>query len=205
MQSRRRVDAAILRILQLAALLLGGSFMPPALAQSSPEEGKRAAALSAFATVERVFQHPRCSNCHIPGDSPLQFDSGTPHTMRVVRGPKGQGAPGYACSSCHGDINSPLAYGPGAPPGAPHWQLPPPEHKMAWKGLPSRQFCEAIKDKKFNGNRDLAALLKHVTEDKLVLWGWNPGGNRAPVPVTHAEFLASFKVWADAGAPCPAR
>jgi hypothetical protein len=161
--------------------------------------------LSAFATIERVFQHPRCSNCHITGDSPLQFDAGTPHTMQVVRGPKGQGLPGFVCSSCHGESNSAPASGPNAPPGAPHWQLPPPEHKMAWKGLSSRQLCEAIKDKKFNGNRDLAALVKHVSEDKLVLWGWNPGGNRAPVPVPHAEFVAIFRTWVDAGGPCPAR
>jgi hypothetical protein len=28
---------------------------------------------------------------------------------------------------------------------------------------------------------------------------------RTPVPVSHAEFIAAFKAWADAGAPCPAR
>lgn len=33
------------------------------------------AALTAFATVQKVFQSPRCQNCHIPGDSPLQFDA----------------------------------------------------------------------------------------------------------------------------------
>ncbi|WP_150640883.1 hypothetical protein [Pseudomonas fluorescens] len=31
------------------------------------------AALAAFTTVQKVFQSPRCQNCHIPGDSPLQF------------------------------------------------------------------------------------------------------------------------------------
>ena len=38
-------------------------------------EEQKAQALTAFATVEQVFQHPRCSNCHIPGDAPLQFDA----------------------------------------------------------------------------------------------------------------------------------
>jgi hypothetical protein len=47
-------------------------------------------------------------------------------------------------------------------------------------------------------------MLKHVAEDKLVLWGWSPGGERAPVSVPHGEFVASFKLWAAAGAPCPA-
>ena len=50
---------------------------PPAAARASPEQ--QAQALDAFATVEKVFQHPRCQNCHIPGDAPLQFDAGTPH------------------------------------------------------------------------------------------------------------------------------
>jgi hypothetical protein len=60
---------------------------------------QKAQALQAFATVEQVFQHPRCSNCHIPGDQPLQFDSQTPHMMNVVRGPEGKGAPGQPCST----------------------------------------------------------------------------------------------------------
>jgi len=47
----------------------------------------RARALAAFSTVQQVLQHPRCQNCHIPGDAPLQFDAGLPHTMAVARGP----------------------------------------------------------------------------------------------------------------------
>lgn len=167
-------------------------------------EEQRAQALTAFATVEQVFQHPRCSNCHIPGDAPLQFDAQTPHAMNVTRGPEGKGAPGLPCSTCHAEQNAPASYGPHAPPGAPHWQLPPPDHKMAWIGLPADQLCEMIQDKKRNGGRDFDALLKHVAEDKLVLWGWNPGGERAPVPVPHDQFVAAFRTWKDAGGPCPA-
>jgi hypothetical protein len=37
-------------------------------------------ALKAFGTVQKVFQSPRCQNCHIPGDSPLQFDAGIRRT-----------------------------------------------------------------------------------------------------------------------------
>lgn len=164
---------------------------------------QKAQAVQAFATVEQVFQHPRCSNCHIPGDQPLQFDSQTPHMMSVVRGPDGKGAPGLPCAACHGERNPPAGYSAHAPPGAPHWALPPPDHKMAWIGLPAAELCAMIQDRKRNGDRDLAALLKHVSEDKLVLWGWNPGGNRAPVPVPHDRFVAAFKTWTDAGAPCP--
>ena len=170
-------------------------------AKVSPEQ--TAKAVEAFATVEKVFQHPRCSNCHIPGDQPLQFDAQTPHQMGVVRGPEGKGAKGLPCATCHAEANPPASYGPHAPPGAPHWALPPPDHKMAWIGLPAAQLCAMIKDRKSNGDRDFAALLKHVSEDTLVLWGWDPGNGRLPVPVPHDQFVAAFKLWADAGGPCP--
>ncbi|EJN23551.1 hypothetical protein PMI35_04603 [Pseudomonas sp. GM78] len=160
-------------------------------------------AVKAFDTVRQVFQSPRCQNCHIPGDSPLQFDAGTPHAMNVVRGMDGKGAAGLPCASCHAEANPPASYGPKAPPGAPHWSLPPAAHKMAWIGLPPDQLCSMIKDRASNGDRDFAALVKHVSEDKLVLWGWNPGGDRVPVPVSHDIFVTQFKRWADAGGPCP--
>ena len=186
------------RVAMAALLALALSACGPRV---SPEQ--KAKAVEAFATVEKVFQHPRCSNCHIPGDAPLQFDAQTPHQMGVVRGPEGKGAPGLPCATCHATANPPASYGPHAPPGAPHWSLPPPDHKMAWIGLPTAQLCAMIKDKKSNGDRDFAALLKHVSEDKLVLWGWNPGNGRLPVPVPHDQFVAAFKLWADAGGPCP--
>jgi len=168
-------------------------------------EERRQSGLAAFTTVQQVLQHPRCQNCHISGDAPLQFDAGLPHAMSIVRGADGHGAPGFHCASCHGEANAPASYGPHAPPGAPHWALPPPHQKMAWLGLSSRELCETVKSRKENGDRDFAALIKHVSEDKLVLWGWNPGGERAPISVPHDEFVAQFKQWADAGGPCPAR
>ncbi|MGQ0657203.1 MAG: NTP transferase domain-containing protein [Chromatiales bacterium] len=125
------------------------------------------------------------------------------HAQGVLRGPDGHGAPGLPCATCHGEANPPASYGPHAPPGAPHWGLPSPDHKMAWIGLPPRELCEMIKDKKRNGDRNFDALITHVSTDKLVLWGWNPGGERAPVPVPHEEFVAQFKRWAAAGGPCP--
>ncbi|MDB5875292.1 MAG: hypothetical protein JWQ07_4734 [Ramlibacter sp.] len=187
----------------MLSMLLLAACVPRPQEQQEANTAQRASAVAAFGTVQQVFQHPRCQNCHIPGDAPLQFDAGIPHAMNIVRGPEGKGARGFACVSCHGEANSPASFGPKAPPGAPHWQLPPPEHKMAWIGLPPKQLCAAIKDRKFNGDRDLAALLKHVSEDKLVLWGWNPGGQRAPVPVAHTEFVARFSQWTAAGGPCP--
>lgn len=193
-----RPSHSILVLFAGAALTLLSACGP----QVSPEQ--KEAAVAAFATVQDVFQHPRCRNCHVPGDQPLQYDGSLPHAQMVMRGPEGKGAPGLPCATCHAEANPPPSYGPNAPPGAPHWQLPPPEQKMDWIGRSANETCEMIKDRSRNGDRDFAALIKHVSEDKLVLWGWQPGGDRAPVPVPHAEFVAQFKRWADAGGPCPA-
>src|ERR1700757_1966713 len=96
-----------------------------ALAAPSKDDG-----IAAFETVKTVLQHPRCQNCHIPGDAPLQLDSGRAHTMNVLRGPEGRGAPGLACSTGQGEANLPESFGAHVPPGAPNWHLPPPDRKM---------------------------------------------------------------------------
>lgn len=184
-------------------------FLPFALVLASagcgPSSAEKAQASAAFSTVQQVLQNPRCQNCHIPGDSPLQFDAGVPHAMEVTRGPEGKGAPGLPCATCHGTANPPASYGPHAPPGAPNWNLPPPERKMVFIGLSAADLCETVKDKSKNGGRDFDALIRHVSEDRLVLWGWAPGGERAPVSIPHEEFVAKFKEWAAAGGPCPGR
>ncbi len=162
-------------------------------------------ALRAFERVQRVLQHPRCQNCHIPGDAPLQFDEGRAHAQNILRGPDGKGAPGLPCATCHATKNPPASYGEHMPPGAPNWHLPPPQHKMVFIGLSAADLCRVIKNPAENGGRDMAALLRHVSEDKLVLWGWNPGVGRAPVDVPHTDFVAAFRRWADAGGPCPSR
>jgi len=161
------------------------------------------AGLAAFETVRRVFQHPRCQNCHIPGDAPLQFDDGRPHGQNVVRGAAGRGAVGLPCSTCHADANPPASYGAHMPPGAPNWHLPPPQTRMIFIALTPAQLCATIKDRKATGGKDLPAMLEHVTHDKLVAWGWDPGPGRAPVPVPQAELVAAFRTWVAAGAPCP--
>jgi hypothetical protein len=190
---RRGVVGLALLALPLAAAT------PPAPAAPSDEKG-----LGAFETVRAVLQNPRCQNCHIPGDAPLQFDAGLPHAMNVQRGPDGKGARGLACATCHAVANPPASYGPHAPPGAPNWHLPPPDKKMVFIGLSAGELCRTIKDPQKNGGRDFAALDQHVSEDQLVLWGWHPGTGRAPVPIPHEEFVAAFRTWVSAGAPCPA-
>ena len=194
-----------------AALLL---VTPPTLvtlAESGPRSvavagaPDTAAGRAAFETVRQVLQHPRCQNCHVPGDAPLQFDAGLPNAQSVVRGPAGRGAPGLPCATCHGAKNRPASYGPAVPPGAPDWQLPPPETKMVFIGLSAPELCSRLKDVKQTGGKDLPAMLAHVRDVPLVQWGWSPGLGRAPVPVPHALFVERFQAWIDAGAPCPPR
>jgi len=191
----------------LAGFLVGTALLISqalgAAEEKSGGAGSRAAALAAFDTIQTVLQHPRCQNCHIPGDSPLVLDSGAAHPQNVQRGSAGIGVPGLPCTTCHTAKNLPATYGPHMPPGAPGWRLPPPGQKMVFIHLSKADLCATIKDPKRNGGKDLAALLEHVDHDKLVLWGWDPGVGRAPVSVPHEAFVASFKTWIAGGAPCP--
>lgn len=186
----------------LFVILIGSAGFAVALLAAADQDRGQADAVQAFTVVQKVLQHPRCQNCHIPGDAPLQFDAGLVHAQNVRRGPEGKGARGLACSTCHSTQNPPASYGAHMPPGAPNWQLPPPEHKMIFIGLSGGELCRRLKDKAENGGRDLAALREHL-DDELVLWGWAPGVGRAPVDVPHDELVAAFERWAAAGAPCP--
>jgi hypothetical protein len=186
-------------VLVLGLLGVAAAAVPrPAAPPVSQKDG-----LAAFETVRAVLQSPRCQNCHIPGDAPLQFDAGLPHAQNVLRGKEGKGSPGLACATCHASANPPASYGEHTPPGAPNWHLPPPEHKMVFIHLPPAELCATVKDPQRNGGKDSAALQRHVASDELVLWGWNPGAGRAPVGIPHADFVAAFRTWLDAGAPCP--
>src|SRR3954452_6074221 len=103
---------------------LAAAYADAAKPAASPAVAKDADALQAFAVVQKVLQHPRCQNCHIPGDAPLQFDDGRAHAMNVQRGPDGNGARGLGCATCHSTQNPPASYGAHMPPGAPNWKLP---------------------------------------------------------------------------------
>jgi hypothetical protein len=178
----------------------GGSSSSPGSKGPPPT---REAGIAAFETVRSVLQHPRCQNCHPAGDAPLQGDEGRVHDQNVQRGPTGEGMTGQKCTTCHGPANLPASYGAHMPPGnTKGWHMPPPDMKMVFVGVAPGALCEQLKDPKRNGNMDMAALRKHL-DDPLVLWGWNPGMGRAPVPIAHDKFVAAFEQWAAAGAPCP--
>ncbi|MGA8312606.1 MAG: hypothetical protein WB755_21430 [Terriglobales bacterium] len=169
----------------------------PAANAPAPSSTSDGALFTAFVPVLR---HPRCMNCHSHGDFPRQGDDGHPHTMNVRRGSYGRGVTAEKCGTCHQDHNLDGAH---LPPGAPNWGLPPVSIPMIWEGLTDAQICQSIKDPKQNRNRNLDQLVEHLTEDKLVLWAWNPGEGRAPVPMPHEEFASKVKQWRAAGAPCP--
>lgn len=192
---------AVSAIAALAIVALAGCPRP-----ASPGAGQGAqagvtdaagAADAAFRRVAAVLRHPRCINCHTTVEFPRQGDGGQPHLLGVRRGPDGRGEVGMRCSACHQDGNQQNGV-----PGAPRWGLAP--LAMGWEGLGDRELATALTDRARNGGRSPADLLRHMSEDPLVDWAWHPGGERAPVPVDKAAFVADLRVWIDAGAPPPA-
>ena len=154
----------------------------------------------AFSAVASVLTNPRCLNCHVPDDGPLQGDDNHPHTMNVKRGPDGRGTPAMRCTNCHQDTNSQFLH---APPGRPDWRLPPPSMPLVWKGLSIAGICRSVKNPATNGGMSTAQLIEHVREDPFVNWAWNPGPGRTQPPISHDEFVARFTEWVQTGAACP--
>jgi hypothetical protein len=189
------------RTAAMAAAAVAGLLGPGVFLAHQAGAAEEPAANAAFESIVPVLRHPRCMNCHSGGDFPRQGDDGHPHAMDVRRGPAGHGVTAQKCDTCHQDHN--LA-GPNMPPGAPDWHLPPPSLPMVWQGLSDRQLCELLKDRKQNGNRSVDQIVEHMGTP-LVLWGWQPGEGRTPIPVSQAQFAASVKEWAAQGAPCPLR
>ena len=151
-----------------------------------------------FTPVAAVLRHPRCMNCHPRDDRPRQGDDRHVHLQNIVRGADDMGFVNARCNACHRDENNEYS----GVPGAPTWHVAP--LSMGWQGLNDAELCATLVDKGKNGGKDIAALVEHMSNDKLVLWGWDPGGNRAPVSTPHPEFVTQLKAWASAGAPCPA-
>ena len=162
--------------------------------------GNPAAAARAFLEASQVFFHPRCVNCHPAGDAPLQGDNMRPHSMQVKRGPAGMGKSAMQCSNCHQAAN---LRGVHMPPGAPDWQMPPEDLPMIFEKLTPRQLCLQLKDPAKNGNRSPKEVVDHNREAALVLWGWNPGEGRTPIPMPHETFVKYMTEWAENGAACP--
>jgi mono/diheme cytochrome c family protein len=167
----------------------------------------KADGLAAWQQVYSVLTHPRCINCHTATNYPQQGDDRHRHLVNVVRGPEGKGVPGLNCATCHQGANADST----GVPGAHDWHLAP--LAMKWqdtndKILSSSAVCKIVIDPKKNNGRDGAGILKHHTEEPLVLWGFAPGRRndgtmRALPPLTHAQFVEATRRWVEAGTPCP--
>jgi len=154
----------------------------------------------AFLAAYKVLMSPRCMNCHPAGDIPLQGDDSHLHTQGVKRGLDGKGVYALKCANCHQPQNTP---GLNMPPGNPKWHLPPANMKMVFQGKSPRELAAQLKDPNRNGNKTLDQLIDHVSNDQLVLGGWNPGDGRKLPPLSHADFAKNFKAWIDKGAYLP--
>jgi hypothetical protein len=86
------------------------------------------------------------------------------------------------------------------PPGNPNWHLPSAKSPLVFQGRSPKELARQLKDPKQNGGKTLDQLLHHVSEDKLVLWGWDPGNGRTRPPLSHAEFVRKFREWIEKGA-----
>lgn len=155
--------------------------------------------IRAFRAVASVLTSPRCLNCHVPNDGPLQGDDSHPHAMNIKRGSDGNGSAALRCKACHQTENAKFLHGP---PGAADWQLPPAATPMAWKGLGIGDLCRTLKDPSKNGNRSVQDLVPHM-ETSLVRWAWNPGPGRTLPPLSHEAFVSRLQEWIDTGAACP--
>ncbi len=197
LRQRHFLLGACASILVVLAAIAQFSLRASAGGRANTENNEKS--LQAFRAVASVLTSPRCLNCHVPGDGPLQGDDNHPHAMNVKRGVDGKGSPALRCFACHQTENAKILHGP---PGAADWQLPPPKTPMAWKSLSIGDLCRTLKDPAKNGNRSLQDLIPHM-ETSLVRWAWNPGPGRTVPPLSHDEFVSRLKEWIETGAACP--
>ncbi|HEV3022410.1 MAG TPA: hypothetical protein VGX76_08080, partial [Pirellulales bacterium] len=172
------------------------SVRPDAAAVLRPADKDDAGARAAFVEVYKVLMHPRCMNCHPSGDSPLQGDDSHVHLQNVKRGADGKGKYALKCANCHQDTN---LIGANMPPGNPTWQLPKKAMPLVFQGKSPRELADQLRDPKRNGGKTLEQLVEHVTNDKLVLWGWEPGDGRTKPPLSHDDFAKKFREWVEKG------
>ena len=156
-----------------------------------------------FNTMMNVLTHQRCVNCHPNDHIPKQGDDSHPHYFDMARGEDDHGFEATNCNTCHQSENMNSGV-----PGAPHWALAPAS--MAWEGLTRTELAERLLDKTTNGNRSHAALVKHMTEDELVLWAWEPGVDadgdpRTLPPVSKEDFKNAVENWFANGAVIPVK
>ncbi len=194
---RRRVQHFIFLLSLFLAAALSGCTSNSGVKTSNADAADSS---RAFLMAYDVLMHPRCLNCHPKGDQPLQGDDSRPHGQNVQRGKTGHGKYALRCVNCHQEVNQP---GEHMPPGTPNWHMPPADMPMVFEGRTPRELCQQLQDPEQNGNMDLEDIMTHVSDDPLVLWGWDPGDGRTLPLLSHAEFVKFMGEWIEKGAACP--
>lgn len=156
----------------------------------------RARSVALFEEAGRVLQSPRCLNCHPRTDQPTQTDAMRAHVPSVSRGADGRGEATMRCESCHNEQNFTVS----GVPGSPNWHLAPIE--MAWQGQTLGDICRQLLDPA-RSHMTREELARHMADDPLVGWAWDPGGERTPAPGTREEFAALVDAWLETGGECP--
>ncbi|MGB3150799.1 MAG: hypothetical protein WBB27_09050 [Maribacter sp.] len=155
-----------------------------------------------FNKMMDVITHQRCMNCHPNDNIPKQGDTSHPHYFDMARGTDDMGFQATKCTTCHQSENNDYS----GVPGAPHWSLAPAS--MGWQGVSRTEIAKQILDKETNGGKNHEELIKHMTEDELVLWAWEPGVDangkkRTPPPVSKEDFKTAVENWFKDGALIP--
>lgn len=178
------------------------SYEPITTAQENEQRS-----LELFGEVTKVLRHARCINCHPSDNFPRQGEGDETHRhfMNVQRGPEDRGMFGMQCTNCHQSSNNEASGVPGAPepdnPDVSRWHLAP--LSMGWVGLNDAELGARLLDKAQNGGMSPKDLVEHMKDDPLVLWGWNPGSDREPIPIPHEDFVKILEEWVATGAHVP--
>src|ERR1051325_2527739 len=191
----RRLYAVLFSFATVGAVIsvVNAGLTKQALAASPAAERDDVAAAAAFEAIVPVLRHPRCMNCHSVGDYPREGEDSHPHTMRVQRGIDGLGTSVLLCNSCHQDHN---LDGLHSPPGARGVAFAAASGAYDLGRRSDHDLCELLKDPKQNGGRSVEKIVEHI-HTPLVLWGWNPGEDRKPIPLPQETFLKNVGEWVD--------
>ena len=151
--------------LALVSLLLA-STSPVSAAQADKAEGEKL-----YMEIHRVLDASALPQ--LPSRRAIRRSRATSarlHVPPITRGPKDHGPPGLQCAACHQTKNYRRERRSGRAQLAPRAAL-------AGVGRQDARASSAasLLDRRTNGNKSLAEIVKHLTEDELVAWGWDPG------------------------------
>ena len=91
------------------------------------------------------------------------------HVPPITRGPHDSGPPGLQCAACHQKKNF------AAQRCAGRTELASRAAFAGWEDKTPGELCRSVLDRRTNGNKSVAEIVKHMTDDELVAWGWDAG------------------------------